>query len=239
MLLRDAARDASHLEVLVQRRLDGEPLEYVLGWAEFDGLRISVRPGVFVPRRRSEFLVQRAADLVSQRRHPLAVDLCCGSGAIGVALTRRISQLELHATDIDPNAVACARENLGERGIVTIGDLFAPLPLSLLGRVDIVVANAPYVPTAEIPLMPREARLHEALATLDGGHDGLDLHRRIGADARNWLAPEGHLLLETSERQAERTAGILNAAGLTVDVEHSAQFDATIVVGTQRSTVQP
>ena len=232
-LLLEAASDSSELDTLVRRRLTGEPLEYILGWAEFCGLRIGVRQGVFVPRRRTEFLVTRAADLVTYREHPLLVDMCCGSGAIGTALARRIHDAQLYATDIDPTAVDCARGNIGEQGTVTVGDLFAPLPADIRGRVDIVVANAPYVPTTEISLMPQEARLHEDRVTLDGGGDGLDLHRRISAEAPAWLAPHGSLLLETSERQAERTAAIMKQAGLVPSIERSEQFDATIVVGTR------
>jgi release factor glutamine methyltransferase len=228
-LLVEAAHDAADLDDLVRRRVDGEPLEYIVGWAEFCGLRIRVQPGVFVPRRRTEFLVQRAADLATRRRHPLVIDLCCGSGAIGAALATRVHDIELYATDIDATAVACARDNLHGRGTVTVGDLFAPVPANLCGRVDVVVANAPYVPTAEIRLMPREARLHETLATLDGGSDGLDLHRRISAQAPEWLTPGGHLLIESSEHQAERTAEMVTNAGLDARIERSE--DATIVIG--------
>ncbi|GGF04394.1 putative protein N(5)-glutamine methyltransferase [Mycetocola zhadangensis] len=232
-LLLEAAGDASEFETLVLRRIAGEPLEYILGWAEFCDLRIRVQPGVFVPRKRTEFLVERAAALASQRRHPLVIDVCCGSGAIGAALLTRVEGIEVHATDIDPAAVACARENLGERAVVAVGDLFAGLPTDLLGRVDVIVANAPYVPSAEIDLMPREARLHESRLSLDGGGDGLALHRRISADAVEWLAPGGQLLIETSERQAERTALSVENAGLDARVEHSEEFDATLVIGTR------
>ena len=219
--------------MLVRRRIAGEPLEYILGWAEFCGLRIRVRPGVFVPRRRTEFLVTRAAHLATQHRHPLLLDMCCGSGAIGTALATRLRDVQLYATDIDPTAVDCARENVGPRGTVTLGDLFAPLPADLHGRVDLIVANAPYVPTAEIALMPREARLHETRATLDGGGDGLNLHRRISAEAPAWLALGGSLLIETSERQAARTADIMVQADLVSSIERSDEFDATVVVGTR------
>ncbi|MET0481207.1 MAG: putative protein N(5)-glutamine methyltransferase [Mycetocola sp.] len=228
-LLGDAAATASELDALVARRLDGEPLEYILGWAEFCGLRVAVEPGVFVPRRRTGFLVDRAVMLAAGSGHPLVVDLCCGSGAIGRALVERLGDVELFATEIDPVAVRCARVNLGERGLVLEGDLYEPLPTRLRGRVDLLTANAPYVPTADIATMPREARLHEAWATLDGGHDGLDLQRRIAAEASVWLRVGGHLLIETSERQADDTAGILARAGLDPLVEHSVEYDATVV----------
>jgi release factor glutamine methyltransferase len=140
--------------------------------------------------------------------------------------------LDLYAADIDPVAVRCARVNLGDRGRVFEGDLYAPLPAVLRGRVDLLTANAPYVPTGDIATMPREARLHEALATLDGGNDGLNLHRRIAAGAFAWLKSGGHLIIETSRRQAERTADILARSGLDPVVEHSPEVDATVVTGT-------
>lgn len=232
-LLGGAATSVAELDLLVSRRCAGEPLEYVLGWAAFCGLRVRVSPGVFVPRRRTEFLVDRAAALAVGVEHPVVVDLCCGSGAIGRALAERLGGVELCATDIDPVAVRCARGNLGERGRVFEGDLYAPLPSALRGRVDLLTANAPYVPTASIATMPREARLHEARATLDGGDDGLDLQRRIAVEASAWLKPGAHLVMETSGRQADHTAEILARAGLAPVTEHSAGWDATVVTGTR------
>lgn len=228
-LLLDAVQDAVGLEVLVSRRLAGEPLEYVLGWAEFCGLRIRVEPGVFVPRRRTEFLVELAAVLAADRQHPTVVDLCCGSGAIGAALSSRVDSVDLYATDIDPDAVRCARTNIS--GEAFQGDLYDALPRGLRGTVDLIVANAPYVPTGRIETMPREARLHEARATLDGGPDGLDLHRQIAQGASAWLRPGGHLLIETSELQVDQTADIVARVGLVATVDHSDAFDATVVTG--------
>jgi len=136
------------------------------------------------------------------------------------------------AADLDPVAVRCARRNLGERATVVGGDLFAELPARLRGRVDVLIANAPYVPTAAIATMPSEARLHESVLALDGGADGLDLHRRIAAGAAEWLSPTGTLLIETSERQAEATAALFAAAGLDVSVERDDDLDATAVSAT-------
>jgi release factor glutamine methyltransferase len=232
-LLVAAAGSPAELAGLLDRRTAGEPLEHLLGWAEFCGLRISVRPGVFVPRRRTEFLVRRAAGLV--RPGSVVLDLCCGSGAVGAALLAREPRLALSAVDIDPAAVACARENLSARGgLVYTGDLFAPLPRALLGRVDMIVANAPYVPTAAIERMPREARLHETRIALNGGPDGLAVQRRLIADAPPWLAPGGHLLVETSAGQAEETAALVAQRGLTAGVARSTALDATVVMGASR-----
>ena len=226
----------------VQQRVDGVPLEHILGWAGFAGGRIVVGPGVFVPRRRTELLVNEALPLLTEAlalppdvappARPVAVDLCCGSGAVGTAILRRAPQVELHAADIDPAAVGCARRNLEPLGgHVHAGDLFAALPPSLRGRVRVFAVNAPYVPTQAIRLMPAEARLYEPVASLDGGPDGLDFHRRVAAGCVRWLAPGGHLLIETSGRQAAGTSGILAAAGFTTRTVRSEELDGTVVVG--------
>lgn len=229
-LLLAAARDDGHLVELVARRVGGEPLEHVVGWAEFCGLRVDVGAGAFVPRRRSEFLVAQAVSLA--RPGAVVLDLCCGVGALGAAVAARVpGGVELHAADIDPAALVYARRNVAPYGgSVWEGDLYAPLPASLRGRVDVLVVNAPYVPTQEIGFMPAEARDHEPLVSLDGGPDGLDVHRRVAADALAWLAPGGHLLIETSARQSPSTASALTSAGLKTRVITSEELYATVVV---------
>lgn len=231
-LLLGAARTPDELEAMVARRAGGLPLEHVVGWAEFAGLRIEVDPGVFVPRRRTEFLVARAAPLL--RPGAVVLDLCCGSGAVGAALAAAVPGAELHAADLDPAAVRCARRNLaGAGGRVYEGDLFAPLPAGLRGRVDVLAANVPYVPTGDIPLLPSEARDHEAPLALDGGADGLDLLRRVARSARDWLAPGGTLLSETSEAQVPPALDVLRAAGLTATTAHDRDRYATVVMATR------
>ena len=229
-LLIAQARTPGELEALVGRRAAGLPLEQVLGWAEFCGLRISVDPGVFVPRRRTEFLVGQAAALSGPG--DVILDLCCGAGAIGAALAAAVDQAEVHAADIDPAAVACARRNV--RGRVYQGDLYEPLPATLRGRVAVVAANVPYVPSGEIALLPAEAREHEPLSALDGGPDGLDLLRRVAAGAPAWLRPGGHLLIETSQTQAPRAAQAFAASGLTTRTADSADLNVTVIIGRAR-----
>lgn len=243
-LLVAAAGTPEELAAKVERRAAGLPLEHVIGWAEFCGLRIVVEPGVFVPRRRTEFLVQLAADLVrdtaaSQRRFDgniVLVDLCCGSGAISAAVAASVrsdTRIELHAADVDPVAVRCARRNVADwGGSVYEGDLYGPLPRSVKHRVTVLTANTPYVPTGDLALMPPEAKLHEPRLALDGGADGLDIQRRVAAGAAQWLAPGGHLLIEASERQAPQTAAVMADGGLEASVLNSDELAATVVVGT-------
>jgi release factor glutamine methyltransferase len=229
-LLVSAARTPADLAVMVDQRAAGLPLEHVLGWAEFYGLRIAVDPGVFVPRRRTEFLVRQAAAVA--RSPAVVVDMCCGSGAVGAALAATVDRVDLHAVDIDPEAVRCARRNLAAiRGRVYEGDLYEPLPAALRGRVDVLVANAPYVPTEAVRLLPAEARVHEPRVTLDGGPDGLDVLWRVIATAPSWLAPGGHLLVEASEGQAPQAAAAMARSGLFPRVTRSDDLNATVVVG--------
>lgn len=215
---------------MVERRVAGLPLELVVGWAEFRGLRVTVAPGVFVPRRRTEFLVEQA--LARAPGATVVVDLCCGSGAVGAALAAGLGRVELHAADIDPAAVRCARGNVASAGgHVHQGDLFEALPGELLGRVDILAANVPYVPTGEIGLLPLEARDHEPLVALDGGADGLDVLRRVAAEAPRWLAPGGCVLVETSRRQAPAALTAFARNGLTAHLAVSEELYAHVVTG--------
>jgi release factor glutamine methyltransferase len=245
-LLLAAARTPNDLIAMVDRRAAGLPLEHVLGWVEFCGLRIALDPGVFRPRRRTELLVRQATAVVRQaasstgqvrtRPRAVVVDLCCGSGAVGAALAAALDQVELYAVDIDPAAVRCGRRNVAAAGgQVYVGDLYEPLPATLRGRVDVLVANAPYVPTEAIRLLPPEARIHEPRVALDGGADGLDVLRRVTAAAPLWLAPGGYLLVETSERQAPQIVEAVAQNGLIPRVASSDELSATVVIGTMQS----
>ncbi|WP_407690017.1 putative protein N(5)-glutamine methyltransferase [Saccharomonospora iraqiensis] len=189
-----------------------------------------VEPGVFVPRRRTEFLAERAAALV--RDGSVVVDLCCGCGAVG-AVVAEAARVRLYAADVDPAAVACARRNLAGTGAVVVeGDFDAPLPESLRGRVDVLVANVPYVPSGAVASMPPEAREHEPRATLDGGTDGLVVARRLVAAAPRWLAPGGAVLFEAGADQVPPAVAAVRRAGMVPEVRHCDERDATVVVGT-------
>jgi release factor glutamine methyltransferase len=238
-LLFSAGLAPNELLNAVQRRADGFPLEHILGWAEFCGLRIRVEAGVFVPRRRTELLVREAAALLGASSEellpstpPVVVDLCCGSGALGAALAALVPDIELHASDVDPAAVRCAGLNVVQvGGVVHEGDLYSALPARLRGKVAVLVVNAPYVPTAAISSMPSEARVHEPRVSLDGGPDGLDIQRRVIAEAAAWLRPGGYLLIETSRLQAPVTSAVMVTGGLKPWIATSADLDATAVVG--------
>ncbi len=234
-LLAEAAGSPDHLARLVARRVGGEPLEPLLGWVEFCGLRVGIDPGVFVPRRRTELLVREAVRL--GRRGALVVDLCCGCGAIGIAVARGLGAARLFAADNDPASTRCAVRNVeAVGGQVYDGDLYGALPMDLHGRVDLLVVNAPYVPTEQIAFMPTEARDHEPRGALDGGLDGLDLHRRVAAEAPSWLQRSGILLIESSVPQAGATARAMAEAGLIPHVVHDDEIGGTVVVGSRSRT---
>ncbi len=228
-LLVAAAGTPGDLADKVARRAGGAALAHVLGWAHFCGVRVAVAPGVFVPRRRTELLARQAAALAAPGA--VVVDLCCGSGAVGVALAAAVGPVALHAVDVEPAAVACAGSNVGDLGAVHQGDLFTPLPPALRGRVEVLVANVPYVPTGELELLPADVRHGEPTVALDGGPDGLEVQRRVSAAAPGWLAPGGHLLVEASRWQAPRVARDFADHGLAARVTTDDELDATVVIG--------
>jgi release factor glutamine methyltransferase len=231
LLLVAEAQNTAQLSTMLSRRVAGTPLEQVLGFATFLGLRVLVGEGVFVPRRRTELLAELA--IAAMPPGGVVVDLCTGVGAVALAVASARPDAVVHATEIDPTAVHWAAQNLAPVGAcVHSGDLYAALPSSLRGRVDVLTANAPYVPSTAIALMPREARLHEPAIALDGGSDGLYVHRRIAADAGDWLAPGGTVLIESSASQAGETSRLLRAQGFVVTVERCDDRAATVVRAT-------
>jgi release factor glutamine methyltransferase len=228
LLAEEAAGDGDRLERMLREREGGRPLEQILGWAEFAGIRVQVEPGVFVPRRRSEIGVRVALEAAGP--DAVVVDLCCGTGALGAALLAARPDLEVHAADLDPAAVACARRNLPPERVYE-GDLYDALPGHLRGRIDVLVVNAPYVPTDEIAMMPPEARDHEHRIALDGGADGLDVQRGVCAGVGGWLADGGVLVVETGRTQATTTAALMRGAGLTPTVVTDDEIGGVAVAG--------
>lgn len=196
MLLEAAGGDPDRLAPMVARRESGEPVEWIVGWAPFCGLRVQVHRGVYVPRAQTEVLARAAAAGVEPGM--TAVDLATGSGAVALVLAR--AGATVVATELDPMAAACARAN----GVTLFeGDLDEAVPADLEGRVDVLTANVPYVPSGSIPLLPRDVRDHEPRLALDGGSDGLDLVRRVVELAPRWLRPgTGVLFVEVGPDQA-------------------------------------
>ena len=220
------------LESLLERRVAGEPLEQVLGWVDFAGVRVRLDPGVFVPRQRTALIVDEAERLLTGVPQPRVVDLCCGSGAIGLALAARLGGLRLLASDVEAAAVRCARRNLRDVGAEVLeSDLFDSLPASWRGEVQVVTCNVPYVPTAAIASMPPEAREHEPRVTLDGGPDGLDVLRRVAAQAGAWLVPGGSLLVEVGASQVAAASEAFVRAGLAPRVVRHDEAGAIVLVG--------
>jgi release factor glutamine methyltransferase len=203
-----AAGDPNRLAALVRRRLTGEPLAWITGTVSFDGLEIAVHRGVYVPRGQTVALARRAV-----ARLPVAgaaVDLCTGAGAVAATLMRRRLGARVVASDIDDRAVACAVAN----GVEAYGgDLFAPLPDTLLGSADVVVGVVPYVPTPALALLPRDTLAFEAPLSYDGGPDGTEVLRRVLVDSPRFLRPGGAILLELGGDQAVALEGELARLG--------------------------
>ena len=223
LLLAEFSGDA--LETAVQHRVDGEPLELVLGFVEFAGLRLAVAPGVFVPRRRTELVARLAIEALPPGGR--LADLCCGVGAIAAAVAQARPDAVVVAADISPIAVDVAAGNLSRYGATAV---VSDMAAALIGPLDIITACPPYVPSDEIALMPREARDFEPAQALDGGPDGTDLQAAVFAAAADRLTPGGVVIVETSRAQAERTAERAVEAGLVPSVGRDKKLGATVVV---------
>lgn len=194
------------LEDLVARRLDGEPLQYIEGSAAFGPLDLVVDERVLVPRPETEGLFEIACRMV---RHPeVIVDLCTGSGALALALKREFPTAAVFATDISQDAIEVAMENRHRNRLdiyLAAGDLFDPLPASLLGEVDLLVVNPPYVSETEFHTLPDDVKREPRIA-LVAGPTGLEVIREIGLWVSDWLRPGGVLVCEIGERQAVTAA---------------------------------
>jgi release factor glutamine methyltransferase len=188
----------------VKRRAAGQPLQYVTGEMPFRHLVVHIRPGVLIPRPETEVLVDEALKAIAGRSDPIVVDLCTGSGCVALSIAQEVLEARVWATDISSLACDVARENalrlgLAERVAIGEGDLFAGVPAQLRGEIDLVVANPPYIPSADLAQLPSEVGGHEPHLALDGGPDGLGVARRIWSEARQWLKPGGAIALELDE----------------------------------------
>ncbi len=212
-----SARDAAHLAELVDRRAAREPVQHITGTAWFRSLRLSVGPGVFVPRPETELLVQYAIDELRAVADPkpVAVDLGTGSGAIALSIATEVPQSEVFAVENSVDAFVWARQNaeqVGAPNATVVFDDIAHALSRLDGTVALVVSNPPYVPDAAIPRDP-EVRLHDPAHALYGGADGLDVVREVSATARRLLRPGGRVLIEHGEVQGEAIRDLLAADG--------------------------
>jgi release factor glutamine methyltransferase len=211
-------RVAERFDRLVRRRAGGEPMAHILGWTEFRGLRLAVRPGAFVPRQSSEFLVEQTLRRLRRRQRPVAVDVATGIGPIALAVGWALRRAQVHGIDLSADALTQARANARALRLSNVhfhrGDLFAPLPGKLQGRVDAITLHPPYVPKDEVGDLPLEIRGFEPEHTLtDFSEHGLGLSERTAAEGLEWLRPGGWLLIEVSPDRARAVRGLLQRAG--------------------------
>jgi release factor glutamine methyltransferase len=186
---------------LVQRRIDGEPLQYIEGTAAFGPLDLLVDERVLVPRPETEGLFDMATRMV--RNPKVIIDLCTGSGALALALKHNFPGASVFATEISPDALEVAAVNKDKAELevyLAEGDLFDPLPAALLGEVDLIVANPPYVAMADLSALPKDVQ-REPRAALVSGPTGLEIIERIGASVSDWLRPGGVVICEIGEHQ--------------------------------------
>ncbi|MDQ6934827.1 MAG: methyltransferase [Actinomycetota bacterium] len=222
-ILRVLGRPAE-IEAAVLARAGGMPLEQVLGRAVFMGLEIVAEPGVFVPRQRTDQLVGTA--LASGNDPRVVVDLGCGSGALAAVLSRKLPSAQVHACDVDPVALACARRNAEWfRYVVHQGSWWSALPTVLSGRVDLAVAYLPHVPTRRLAMIPRDLREHEPVGAVDGGPDGLEPFREVLSELDGWLAADGRLVTLLAREQADEAAVAAGRRKVVID-----EYDDDVVL---------
>jgi release factor glutamine methyltransferase len=202
---------------LIARRATGEPVPYIKGYAEFRGLRLVARQGVFVPRDSTEFLAEQAIRRLRRRRNPVHVDLATGSGPVALAVANEVRGADVHGADLAALPIRAARENARRLGLNVRfhrGDLFAPLPPTLAGRVDVITFHPPYVGKLEVRTLPAEVVAFEPLESLtDDSPRGLGLIGRTAHEAWDWLRPGGWLLVEVSPDRSRQVATVLRRAG--------------------------
>jgi release factor glutamine methyltransferase len=215
-----APKDVRTFERLVKQRTTGEPLAYILGWVDFLDFKMTVRNGAFIPRLTSEWLAKQAIKRLRNRPKPVHVDLATGIGPVPIGVARAVPKAEVYGVDISKKAIKLAQENarkLGARNVTfAAGDMFSPLKKRLRGKVDVITIHPPYVPAGELDDLPVEIRKYEETHTLtDGSHDGLELTRRVVNEGREWLGPNGWVLIEIVPSEWTRVRPIFKDAGYT------------------------
>ncbi len=249
---RPASRDElDRLRDLVRRALRHEPVQYLVGEAWFYGLRFKVDRRALIPRPCSELLVERAVDRLQpprdapdgHREEIVVADVCTGSGCLAISIARQLPHARLIATDISPEALSLAAENIASQNLddrieLREGDLLAPLMCDerLRGSLAAIVANPPYIPDDEWPEVAPNVREHEPTIALRGGPDGLDLVRPIIRHADSLLRPGGVLLIEVAARRADDALAIVEARGKFTDARiHRDQDDLPRVIEARRA----
>jgi release factor glutamine methyltransferase len=227
-------------DTMVRRRATGEPTQFIKGYAEFRGLRLIARPGVFVPRDSTEFLAEQAVRRLRRRRHGVAVDLATGGGTVALAIANETRGIKVFGSDVSADAVRIARANarrLGLRATFVTGDLFGALPARLHDVVDVITLHPPYVARGELKDLPEEIRRFEPAHTLtDRSVDGLGLVERAARESGRWLRRRGWLLIEVSPDRARSVVALLRSNGFT-DVRSTKGGDlkvTRVVVGRRR-----
>lgn len=197
----------------VARRAAREPLQHITGRAHFRHLTLEVGPGVFIPRPETEVVAESAIAAARTRTAPVVVDLCTGSGVIAKAIAEEVPWASVHAVELDESAYAWAERNLAGTGVdLRHGDLATAFE-DLLGRVDVVVSNPPYVPLEAWESVAQEARDHDPHLALFSGEDGLDAIRAIARRAADLLRPGGVVGVEHADVQGESAPAVFAALG--------------------------
>lgn len=212
------------LRAYLARRLSGEPLQYILGEWEFMGLPFYVKSGALIPRQDTETLAEHALKLIKERKYKTALDLCCGTGCIGISLAK-LSDVSVTLADISPLCLTLAQKNAERNGVFTKlseGDLFS----AVSERFDIIVTNPPYIQTDTLDTLQKEVQFEPRIA-LDGGEDGLMFYRRIRDTYKAYLAPNGALLMEVGEKQASDVCKLFDNAYTVKDL---CKIDRVVVV---------
>jgi release factor glutamine methyltransferase len=210
-------KELDQLRPLVKRRASREPLQHLVGTVEFHGIELNVGPEALIPRPETELLAETAIQLIRDKADARVLDLCTGTGALALSLSRALSQIKCIATDISEDALKLAQSNaqkleLQSRVEFRKGDLFAPIKPE--ETFDLIVSNPPYIPSVEIPKLQPEVQKDPLLA-LDGGVDGLDLIRKIITDAPKFLKDSGWFVMEMGEGQSLEVCELLKVAGFT------------------------
>ncbi len=210
------------LEKLIERRLSGEPLQYILGRQEFWSIDLKVDPRVLIPRPETELLVEQSLSILSEKtfeKGPSVLEIGTGSGAIVIALAKEMGHLFVVATDISRDALVLARENAQAAGVqhrigFVQGDLFGPLrPLRETRPFDLILSNPPYIVRRKIDTLAKEVKDHEPTIALNGGKDGLAFYRRIIPEAPGYLREGGWLLLEVALGQDSDVSDLIEEEG--------------------------